>query len=427
MPVLLTVVFLAGWASTIGAASTSASSAPSGTLRIIVSSAPGSDAGFAAVNAAFHKAYPKVKIAFQTIPNQNYAAAEAARLTAHNVDILVAAPTQVPSYAAGAESSDSLFADAGGFLDLSKQPFMRRFTPSLISAVKYKGKSLLVPTGLSYVTGVYYNKSIFAQYGLSVPTTWTQFVKVANTLKAKGIAPLGIGGKDSWPAGLVMLAAAQGQYPTNAAKAAFAKALWAQTAKLTDPKPMAVLNVVKDVYGFAQTNFAGVGYNEIPAGFANGQYAMTPDGTWNNVTIATAVGSKFKIGYFPLPTSNIKANNAYLTGKPELTLAVPSAAKNKTAALAWLDFFSKPARYKLFLDHAGFAPSEQNIPASSFFKSIAPYTKVYLPVWALYWNPNPKAGTAALWPFNYTDISPLGTLSAQQAAAAAEKAWEAGF
>jgi raffinose/stachyose/melibiose transport system substrate-binding protein len=422
---LTALAILAAWASTSGAAN--GASAPSGTLNMIVSSAPGSDAGFAAINQAFSKAYPKVKIKFQTIPNQNYAAAEGARLTAHSVDLLVAAPVQVPSYAKGAESSDSLFADGGGFLDLSNQPFMQRFTPTLLAAIKYKGKSLMVPTGLSYVTGVYYNKSIFQKYALSVPTTWAKFVKLANTLKTNGVTPLGIGGKDSWPAGLTMIAAVQGQYPTSAAMTALAKGLWQRQVKLTDPKPQAILDVVQQIYGFAEPNFAGIAYNDIPAGFASGQYAMTPDGTWNNTTIAAAVGSNFKFGYFPLPTSNIKKNNAYLAGKNELTLAVPSAAKNKTAALAWLDFFSQPKHYKLFLDHAGFAPSEPNIPASPFMKSIAQYTKVYLPVWPLFWHPNPKAGTAAIWPFNYTDISPLGTLSPQQAAAAAEKAWEAGF
>src|SRR5450759_4757296 len=103
------------------------------------------------------------------------------------------------------------------------------------------------------------------------------------------------------------------------------------------------------MFGFAQRNFSGVAGNAIASGFANGEYAMTPDGTWDTPTIASAVGSKFAIGYFPIPTSDNPAENATLGGKVELTLAVPSSAKNKTAALAYLDFFSQPQNYAKFV------------------------------------------------------------------------------
>ena len=63
---------------------------------------------------------------------------------------------------------------------------------------------------------------------------------------------------------------------------------------------------------------------------------------------------KVDFGYFPLPASDNAADNAVLGGKVELTLAVPSNAKNKAAAMAWLAFFAD--NYKLFNDKAGFAP-----------------------------------------------------------------------
>lgn len=46
---------------------------------------------------------------------------------------------------------------------------------------------------------VYYKKSIFEQYGLSVPQTWDEFISVAQTIKEKGeYTPILTGAKDAW-------------------------------------------------------------------------------------------------------------------------------------------------------------------------------------------------------------------------------------
>ncbi len=39
-----------------------------------------------------------------------------------------------------------------------------------------------MPTGISYVTGVYYNKDIFDELGIELPTTFDEFVAAAQTL-----------------------------------------------------------------------------------------------------------------------------------------------------------------------------------------------------------------------------------------------------
>src|SRR5580692_326982 len=96
---------LAGCASS-GTSGSSSSGTPSGTLNIAVSSGDSSDAAFKAINAAFEKKYPKVDVKFSSIPNNNYPAAKSSRLTAGNVDILIAAPTEVPKYVAAGSESD---------------------------------------------------------------------------------------------------------------------------------------------------------------------------------------------------------------------------------------------------------------------------------------------------------------------------------
>jgi raffinose/stachyose/melibiose transport system substrate-binding protein len=426
--VLVASVVLAGCSSGSASGPAAKGGAPTGTLKFIVSSSDASDAGFRAVNAAFMKKYPAVKIEFSAVPNDNFAATNASRLTAGNVDITLAGPKELPAYVPqSAQGDDARAAEAGVYVDLTKEPMMKRFTPSVLKTTKFKGKQYTVPTGVSYYTGVYYNKTLFAKYGLAVPTTWDEFVSLGNTLRKNGVAPLGIGGKDGWPAGLTMMSAAQGLYPTALDKQNLDKGVWQKTVKLTDSTPVKVLKRVQTMYGFAQKNFTGVAYSAIPAGFAKGEFAMTADGTWNEPTIASAVGSKFKFGYFPVPTSDNAAENATLGGKIELTLAVPTSAKNKTAALAYLDFFSQPVNYTTFVKLAGFASSEPGIATSEFLKSIQGYTKTFSPAWDTVFVSNPKAGQAAAFPFNYVGLAPLGAGTPEQAAAQAQKDWAAGF
>ena len=50
------------------------------------------------------------------------------------------------------------------------------------------------------VVGFWYNKELFAKAGISsAPSTWPQFLADVAKLKAAGIAPIAIGGKDKWP------------------------------------------------------------------------------------------------------------------------------------------------------------------------------------------------------------------------------------
>ena len=395
-----------------------------GTLNIVVSSATGSDAGFQAVNKAFVAKYPGVKINFTAVPNENYAQAHSSRLTAGSIDVGLAGPKELPSYVpATNEGDDARLADQGGYVDLTNQPFMKKYIPTVLDEIKYKGKNYTVPTGLSYYSGMFYNKKIFADNGIKIPTTWTELMAACDALKAKNIVPLGIGGKDS--AGLNMLGVAQSLYPTAQDKQDLAKNLYGGTAKLNEGKQLQVLQNVDKLYSYAEPNFAGVSYATMTSDFVNGKFAMMSDGTWNTTTIQQAGGSKLDFGYFPLPASDNAADNKFLGGKVELTLAIPSNAKNKDAAIEYLSFFTD--NYQLFDDQAGFAPSVTGAKSNPFYTDISKYTSTFEPAWDTVWIPNTKAGPAAQNPFNWGGIKPMGDSDAQGAADASQKDWQAGL
>ncbi|MEY9836843.1 extracellular solute-binding protein [Streptacidiphilus sp. EB103A] len=61
------------------------------------------------------------------------------------------------------------------------------------------GHQYMVPI-YNYPWVVFYNKSVFAAKGYTVPTTWDQLIALAKKMKSDGIIPFAFADKDGWPA-----------------------------------------------------------------------------------------------------------------------------------------------------------------------------------------------------------------------------------
>lgn len=398
------------------------------TLKVVVPSLPSADEAFKAFNKTFEAAYPGVTVNFEAVPVTNYNTVKSARLLAGDVDIYspsmgLEKPDYVPD---GNEQDDAIFAKSGGLVDLTDSAAIANQFPGVTEATQFGKRNYAVTMGVSYFTGVYYNKAMFKDKGLKIPTTWSEFVALGETLKAAGITPIGIGGLDGWPAGLPMQASVQGSYPTVEARKEFAKGLWDQSVSLTDEKNVQVLDRMQKLFDFAQPNFTGEAYSAIPAGFVAGKFAMTPDGTWNAPAIAKANPS-FEFGYFPLPTSEVAQENANLSGKIETQLAIPSKSENIDLAKQYLDLLMEPKNYAMWVTASGYSSSEPDVATTPFLVSIQPYTKEFSLGWDQLWFGNAKSGPAASIPFNHPALKPFGKLSPKDAAAQAQADWKAGF
>lgn len=83
--------------------------------------------------------------------------------------------------------------------DLVDLMLKRRFTPATIEGTRFDGAVYAVPL-YHYAWGFIYRKSLFAQLGIHPPTTWSEFLKACEQLKAAGVAPLALGAEFGWPA-----------------------------------------------------------------------------------------------------------------------------------------------------------------------------------------------------------------------------------
>ena len=150
--------------------------------------------------------------------------------------------------------------------------------------------------------GFWYNKALFKQAGVSTPpTTWGGFLDAVGKLKAKGITPLALAGKEKWP----------GMYywAYLAMRTAGADAL----EKANDDKDFTGAEFVQagehlkelvDLQPF-QKGFLGAAYSS-PTGQAaavgNGKAAMELMGQWAPVVEADAgKGLGDDLGFFPFP------------------------------------------------------------------------------------------------------------------------------
>lgn len=329
-------------------------------------------------NKKFEEKYPEVTVEYTTVPaDATYDQLMQTRMNAGatgDADIIplkfsfVGAPQEWSPGAA--DPMWKQWIDAGLIADLSDQPFIKNYNPvDVENAMTYDGKVYGVNMGKVALTGLYYNKEIFAQYNLEVPTTWDEMLNVMKVLKDNGVEPLGLAGKDVWPINL----AVQGlQASIHDDQLAYIKGLWTGESKLTDPVQLEVLEKAQVLMNNAMPGFMGVDYGTLPSLFATGRVAMIADGTWDATTIQTA-NPELKFGYFPIPGSNDPAKNKDLAGKYDMTWMVVENSPKKDYALKWLEMLSEKENYTDFVNTAGFLPTQSDVAISSeFIKEIQP-------------------------------------------------------
>ena len=72
-------------------------------------------------------------------------------------------------------------------VDLNGEPFIANIADSFIPTVSQNGGIFGVPTRAALGGGILYNKKIYEDHGLEVPTTWAEFEANNDKLKAAGI------------------------------------------------------------------------------------------------------------------------------------------------------------------------------------------------------------------------------------------------
>lgn len=334
-------------------------------------------------NKKFTEKYPNIKVDYVVVPSDaTYDQLQQTRISASDVDLMAIKSGFAPlpqEWAKGAQ--DPLWKqwiDAGLVADITGEAWVGNYNATDVkNSTTYNDKVYGINMGKVSFTGLYYNKKIFADNGLQVPKTWDELVNVANTLKAKDIAPFGFAGKDIWPLNLAI----QGLSATvHQDQIGFIKGLWDGSTKFSDAVELETLDKAQFLMNNAIDGFMGVDYGSLPSLFVSGKVAMIADGTWNAPTIKS-LDPSLEFGYFPIPGSNDVAQNSNLAGKYDMSWLVMEKGTNKDAALKWLAMQSEPENYAEFVKASGFLPNADVTIDDPFITEIKPYLSEFKLAW----------------------------------------------
>ncbi len=243
---------------------------------------------------------------------------------------------------------------ANGYVqDLSDQEFLKNANEAALEMTKQEdGGYYALPYSRNYM-GVYYNQTIFEENGLEIPATWEEFVQVCETLKAAGITPMGLMGKDPGRVGHTFQCQTVAWSPNgieNIAKAA------AGEGKIEgDAEFKAVFEKMKVLLSYSNEDALALSDTQCWENFANGQYAMCITGSYARGTIAS-LNPDAKLGVFPLPNDTAESTRALAGIDAAICISAKASDEEKAAAYRFLDFLAQPENAQLFCNSDG-APS----------------------------------------------------------------------
>ncbi|MCL1482658.1 MAG: extracellular solute-binding protein [Marinobacter sp.] len=71
----------------------------------------------------------------------------------------------------------------------------------VFTSLTVDGAVVMVPHAADVANVLWFNEDIFADAGLTPPTTWDELLATCDALDAEGIIPIASGNKDLWAAG----------------------------------------------------------------------------------------------------------------------------------------------------------------------------------------------------------------------------------
>ena len=209
-----------------------------------------------------------------------------------------------------------------------------------------------VPFGSAMGGGIYYNKKIYADLGLSVPKTWEEFMANNAKIKEAGKVPVATTFGDTWTSQLFVLADfynVQAEVPTFAADYTANKAKYATT-----PAALRGFQYLEDVFkaDYMNEDFGAAKFDDGVRMVATGEAAHYPMLTFALGNIKQNYPENLNdVGFFAQPGPSADRNG--LTVWMPAGLYVPAASPNVDAAKAFLAFVASPEGCKIMIDANG--------------------------------------------------------------------------
>jgi raffinose/stachyose/melibiose transport system substrate-binding protein len=233
---------------------------------------------------------------------------------------------------------------------VEKYGWADKLAPSLQTTARYDEKGVMgsgswygIPNYGEYVE-VYYNKDMFAQYGIAVPTTYEEFEAALQTFVDNGVTPLAEAGAE-YPIGQLwyQLALSQGDRDFVDDYQLYKNPVDWQGPELSYASEKLAEYVDK---GYISKDVTGIKAEDMGVSFMSGQYPIMVSGSWWYGRVINE-SSGFDWGTFLFPGSEMAP------GSSGNLWVVPENAANKDLAYKFIDITMRPEIQALIGNNGG--------------------------------------------------------------------------
>lgn len=282
---------------------------------------------FADIVADFEAEYPDIDIIQNDVPNAD--AAIRTRLVRGDVpDVLTL----------NGSGNFAQLARADVFYDFSGEAVLDTVNPAIVKILTDLGTGGDGDevNGIPFANnadGIIYNKDLFAEHGVDVPTTYDELIAAADTFKAAGVTPFFITLKDAWTSLPAWNALASNLPPDD---------FWAQLddgqTSFQDAYPP-VAERLGQLFDYGQADKFSRDYNFGNETFAKGEVAMYLQGIWA-ITAIRDFKPDFEIGTFPLPSD--AADDTKLVTGVDVVLTMPRKPAHREEVMTFINYLMRP-------------------------------------------------------------------------------------
>lgn len=229
--------------------------------------------------------------------------------------------------------------------NVASQDWVGKVDANFKQAVSTTNGTYGAPWASSMAGGILYNKDIYSELGLKVPTTWDEFIANSEKIKESGkAAPIIQAYGDSWTSQLWVLA---DFYNVQAKNPDWAQQYTENKVNYSEQPAFASFANLQQVgqSGLFNTDFASATNDDAIKMLATGTGAQYPMLTFAVQNIQQNYPDALsKIGFFPMPGTNA-SNNGVTVWEPNAVYVNKAAPEAEQAAAEKFQAFlaSKPA------------------------------------------------------------------------------------
>ena len=240
-----------------------------------------------------------------------------------------------------ANASFGQLARAGVFYDFSDEPVLGTLNPAVQEILGDLGTVPGEVNGLGYVNnanGIIYNRAIFADLGLEVPTTWEELIDVCDRLVAAGVTPFAGTLADSWT--VMPSWNAIGAYATQDGffedMRAEGDAVGPDSAVSFEQDFPDTMAKQQQLFGYTQDGYRGASYDDGSALFANGEVAMLMQGIWALSPVKN-INPDIDAAIFPYPVPENPDDRMLVSGV-DVVVTMAKDTPHQEEALRFINF-----------------------------------------------------------------------------------------